>query len=94
VKRSSRPALSAERQEARTSVKKEAKSRITEQQEVVASLVDGGYDGMDPSDTLAIRSVASVRKSDLEKILASLTAATSTGGAEKGNIGSSDEKDV
>jgi hypothetical protein len=47
-----------------------------------------------PVNTLAIRSVASVRKSDLEKILASLTAATSTGGAEKGNIVSRDEKDV
>ena len=86
--------MSAERQEARASAKKEAKSRSTEPQEVVASSVDGGHDGMDPSNTLAIRSVASVRKSDLEKILASLTAATSTGGAEKGNIVSRDEKDV
>lgn len=57
-----------------------------EQQEVVASSVDGGHDGMDPSETLAIRSVASVGKSDLAKILASLTAATSTGGAEKRKI--------
>lgn len=80
IERPSRPALSTERQEATKLTRKEAKSGIIEQQEAVASSINGRNDGLDPGDNLGVVSPASVRKSDLEKNLASLTAATSTGG--------------